>query len=258
MTDEQLAKSSVPVLHIPTVLGAVVLTYNVPGIEQGLKLDGEATADIFLGKITQWNDPRIAALNPGIKLPDTAVLVARRSDGSGTSNIFTDYLSKVSPEWQKKVGTGTAVNWPAGLGGKGNEGVTGLVKQTPGAIGYVEYIYAVNNHLSYAALRNQAGQFATPNTKSMSAAAAGALKTMPDDFRISITNAIGKDAYPITGFTYLLVYQEMPRKKGEEIQKFLNWAETEGQKYAEPLAYAPLPLTLIRKIQAKIKTISLK
>ena len=258
MTDEQLAKSSVPVLHIPTVLGAVVLTYNVPGIEQGLKLDGESTADIFLGKITKWNDPRIVKLNPGLNLPDTAVLVAHRSDGSGTSNIFTDYLSKVSQEWQQKVGTGTAVNWPAGLGGKGNEGVTGLIKQTPGAIGYVEYIFAVNNHLAYATLRNQAGQFVLPNTKSVTAAAASALKSMPEDFRISITNASGPEAYPISGFTYLLVYKEMPLEKGAKIQKFLNWAETEGQKYAEPLFYAPLPVSLIKKVQAKIKTIALK
>jgi phosphate transport system substrate-binding protein len=258
MTDEQLGKSSVPVLHIPTVLGAVVVTYNVPGVEQGLKLSGDVVGDIFLGKITKWNDARIAKLNPGAKLPDADVLVVHRSDGSGTTGIFTDYLSKVSPEWKSKVGAGTAVNWPVGLGGKGNEGVSGLVKQTPGSVGYVELIYAKNNSLPYAWLKNKAGSVVEPSTKSVTAAAAGAIKSMPADFRVSITDAAGKDAYPISGFTYLLVYKIMPKEKGEKIVKFLRWAMKEGQNDAEALYYAPLPKPLVSKVNAKIGEIKLQ
>lgn len=258
MTDEQLAKATVPVLHIPTVLGAVVLTYNVPGITQTLTLSGDVVADIYLGKITKWNDPRIAQLNAGVALPETDILVVRRSDGSGTTGIFTDYLSKVSVEWKSKVGTGTAVNWPVGLGGKGNEGVSGLIKQTPGSLGYVELIYATNNKLAYASLKNKAGAVVEPSAKSVSAAAAGALKTMPTDFRVSITNAEGKGAYPISGFTYLLVYKEMPRDKGQKIVRFLKWALKDGTKFVEPLHYAPLPKELVRKVEAKIGEITLK
>ncbi len=262
MTDEQLSKSSIPVVHIPTVLGAVVLTYNVPGLATGLKLSAEIVSEIFLGKITKWNDPKLVTLNPGLKLPEDAVLVVHRSDGSGTSGIFTDYLAKVSPEWKTKVGAGTAVNWPVGLGGKGNEGVTGLVKQTPGAIGYVELIYAKNNQLTYAWVKNKAGSVVEPNTKSVSAAAAGSLKSMPADFRVSITDAEGKDSYPISGFTYLLVYKTMApeqfKDKGAKIVKFLHWAIKEGQASAEPLFYAPLPKAMLSKVEAKINEIQAK
>lgn len=258
MTDEQLSKSSKPVFHIPTVLGAVVVTYNLPGIDKGLKLTPEVLADIFLGKITHWNDERITKLNPGLNLPKDAIMVVRRSDGSGTTGIFTDYLSKVSPEWKSKVGTSTSVNWPVGLGGKGNEGVSGLVKQTPGSIGYVELVYAENNKLPYAALKNKAGQFVMPSMKTVTAAAGGALKNMPADFRVSITDAAGKDAYPISGFTYLLVYKSMADGKGKEIVKFLKWAIADGQKYAEPLYYAPLPKTMTKKVVAKINQIEVK
>jgi len=256
MSDEQMAKSAVPVLHFPTVLGAVVLTYNLPGVEKSLKLSSEIVGDIFLGKITKWNDEKITALNSGIKLPDIAILVSHRSDGSGTTNIFTDYLSKTSANWKTKVGTGTAVNWPVGLGGKGNEGVAGLIKQTPGAIGYVELIYAENNQLAYASLKNKSGNFVLPSLKSVTAAAASVSKTMPADFRVSITDAAGKDSYPISGFTYLLMYQKMDSVKGPRLVKFLKWAMTDGQKFAEPLFYAPLPKDLVKKVEAKIETIS--
>lgn len=258
MTDEQLSKSSVPVFHIPTVLGAVVLTYNVPGVEQGLKLSGEIVADLFLGKITKWNDPKIAQLNQGTQLPHSDVLIVHRSDGSGTTGIFTDYLSKVSAGWKGKVGAGTAVNWPVGLGGKGNEGVTGLVKQTPGSLGYVELVYAKNNSLPYAWLKNRTGAFVEPNAKSVSAAAAGALASMPADFRVSITQAEGKDSYPISGFTYLLVYKTMPKDKGQKMIKFLRWALRDGSRYAEPLHYAPLPKSLVNRVEAKIDAMTLK
>jgi phosphate transport system substrate-binding protein len=250
MTDEQISKASAPVLHVPTVLGAVVVTYNLPGVQTGLKLTSEVVADLFLGKITKWNDARIAKINAGVKLPDTAVLVARRSDGSGTTGIFTDYLSKVSTEWKSKVGTGTAVNWPTGLGGKGNEGVAGLVKQTPGAVGYVELIFAANNGLPFASIKNKSGQFVTADVKSVTAAASGALKAMPEDFRVSITDAEGKGAYPISGFTYLLVY------KDTKLTKFLHWALKDGQKFAEPMHYAPLPKTLVTKVEAKVNGLS--
>lgn len=258
MTDEQLGKATTPVVHIPTVLGAVVLTYNVSGVKQGLKLSGEAVADLFLGKITKWNDPRLVKLNPGTALPDAEVLVVHRSDGSGTSGIFTDYLSKVSPEWKTKVGTGTAVNWPVGLGGKGNEGVAGLIKQTPGSIGYVELIYAKNNSLNYATLQNKAGKFVEASTKTVSAAAEGSLKTMPKDFRVSITQAEGADAYPISGFTYLLVSKTLPKDKGEKLLKFLRWAMKDGGKYAEPLHYASLPKALATKVAAEIDQIKVE
>ncbi|OFZ18446.1 MAG: phosphate ABC transporter substrate-binding protein PstS [Bdellovibrionales bacterium GWB1_55_8] len=258
MTDEQLAKLAQPAFHIPTVLGAVVLTYHVPGTSTGLKLTPDVLADIFLGKLTKWNDPRLTKLNPGVSFPDTPILVAHRSDGSGTTGIFTDYLSKVSPEWKKKVGQGTAVKWPVGLGGKGNEGVTGLVKQTPGAIGYVELIYAENSKLPYASVQNAAGHFTLPSMKSVSAAAAGALKTMPGDFRVSITNPPGKDSYPISGFTYLLVHQTVSGAKGRTLVEFLEWAVSDGQKLAEPLSYAPLPHSLAKKVEATIKKIQVK
>jgi phosphate transport system substrate-binding protein len=260
MTDQQLAKAKSPVLHIPTVLGAVVLTYNLPEAGDHLQLSSDVVADIFLGKLTMWNDKRIADANPKLKLPETPVLVAHRSDGSGTSAIFTDYLAKVSPEWKSKVGSGTAVNWPTGLGGKGNEGVTGIIKQTPGMIGYVELIYAANNKLPVATLKNKAGTWVVPSPKTVTAAADSSVKLIPDDFRASIVDAPGKDAYPISGFTYLLVSKDMRplADKGKAMVRFLKWAMKDGQKFAEPLQYAPLPKVLIKKVEAKIASIQTK
>lgn len=258
MTDEQLVKAREKgkgeVIHVPTVLGAVAVTYHLPGVSKGLKLSSDVVADIFLGKITKWNDPRIVSLNPGVKLPADAIMVARRSDGSGTTGIFTDYLSKVSPEWKQKVGAGTAVKWPVGLGGKGNEGVAGLIKQAPGTIGYVELIYAENNGLPYAAIKNSSGKFVAPELKSVTAA--GALKNIPADFRVSITDASGKDAYPISGFTYLLIDPKMADKdKLKKLTGFISWALKDGQKMAESLFYAPLPKVLAEKAETKLKTL---
>ncbi len=258
MTDEQLAKSKTPILHVPTVMGAVVLTYQVPGIEGELKLNGSIISEIFMGKLTQWNDPKIQKLNPTLKLPAQTILVVHRSDGSGTTAIFTDYLSKVSPEWKEKVGAGTAVNWPAGLGGKGNEGVTGLIKQTPGSIGYVELIYAENNKLPVSLLQNKVGQFIKPTAKSVTSAAASVLKNLPADFRVSITDAEGKDSYPISSFTYLLIHASMEGEKGKALVTFLNWALKQGQKMAEPMSYAPLPEKMIKKVEAQVKGIQVK
>ena len=253
MTDEQLAKAKTPVVHIPTVLGAVVLTVNLPEIKTPLVLSAEVVADIFLGKIEKWNDPKIKALNPSAALPDTSVMVAYRSDGSGTTAVFADYLSKVSPEWKSKVGAGTSLKWPVGLGGKGNEGVTGLVKQTPGGIGYVELIYAKSNHLAFADLKNHAGKIITASPQTITAAAAGALKSIPEDFRVSITDSPAKDAYPISSFTYLLISQKMKGVQGHKIVEFLNWALTGGQKMAETLSYAPLPQELAKNVLKKVK-----
>jgi len=255
MDDKQLAKAP-GILHIPTVLGAVVIVYNQPGLD-GLKLSGETLAGIFLGEIKKWNDPRIAADNAGAQLPDADVTVAHRSDGSGTTYIFTDYLGKVSPDWKKKVGVDKSVKWPAGLGGKGNEGVTGIVRQTPGSIGYVELAYATQNKLPMAAMKNAAGKSISPSIESTSAAAAGV--TMPDDFRVSITNAAGDTAYPISGFTWLLVYkdQQDPRK-GPALADFLWWAIHDGQKMAPALDYAPLPEAVVKKIEATLKTLTVQ
>ena len=257
MTDEQLTKAGAPIVHIPTVLGAVVVTYNLEGVEKGLKLSPEVLAGIFLGKITKWNDTQITKENPKAKLSGD-ILVVHRSDGSGTSAIFTDYLSKVSADWKTKVGAGTAVNWPIGLGGKGNEGVTGLVKQTPGSIGYVELVYAENNKLPYASLKNKAGQYVMPSVAAVTAAADGALKAMPEDFRVSLTNADGKQSYPISGFTYLLVWKTpSDAKKGAELVKFLKWSMKDGQAKAAEMSYAPLPKSLVTKVEAKIGTIEI-
>ena len=258
MTDEQLAKATAsPVLHIPTVLGAVVMTYNLPGVTGKVRLTSDVIADIFLGKITQWSDARITALNPALTLPkDLAILVAHRSDGSGTTAVFSDYLSKTSADWKAKVGSGTALKWPVGLGGKGNDGVTGLVSQTPGAIGYIELTYAQTNKLPFAEIKNKAGNFVDPSPKSVTAAANGALKTMPEDFRVSITDSPAKDAYPISSFTYLLIYKKMPAEKSKPLQEFLMWAMNQGQKMAEPLFYAPLPKSMVPKVIAKIKTMA--
>ncbi|MGK9369640.1 phosphate ABC transporter substrate-binding protein PstS [Melioribacter sp. Ez-97] len=257
MSDEQLkeakAKQGTDVIHIPTVLGAVVLSYNLPEVKEKIKLDGPTIADIFLGKIYKWNDKRIAKLNPGVKLPNRSIIVVHRSDGSGTTFIFTHYLSNVSKEWAKKVGYNTSVNWPIGLGGKGNEGVAGMVKQTKGAIGYVELAYAVKNKLSHVAIKNRAGNFIEANFKTVSAASDGAAKDMPDDLRAMITNADGKDSYPISGFTWLLIYKDMKdSKKAEALVKFLRWALTKGESYAESLYYAPLPPSVVKLCMKKI------
>ncbi len=253
MSDENLAKAPGKLLHIPTVAGAVVLTYNLPG-NLNLKLDGETVADIFLGKIKKWNDPKIANTNQGMTLPDEDIVVVHRSDGSGTTYIFTDYLSKVSPEWKSKVGNNTSVSWPAGLGGKGNEGVSGQVKQTPNSIGYVELIYATQNKMPYADLKNMAGEFVKPTLDSVTAALATA--NIPDDFRFSITNASGKDAYPIAGATWLLVYQQQrDATKGKKLVEFLKWAETQGEQMAKDLDYAPLPDSLQKRVMDRINEI---
>jgi phosphate transport system substrate-binding protein len=249
MSDAELAK--VPdAVHIPTVLGAVVVTYNAPFA--GLKLTPAVLADIFLGKITKWNDPAIAKINPDIKFPDVAITVVRRSDGSGTTYVFTDYLTKISAEWKEKVGTGKSVSWPVGLGGKGNEGVTGLIKQTPGSIGYVELAYANQNKLPVTALQNRDGNFVLPTLESTSAAAAGVV--LPPDFRVSVTDPSGKNAYPIASFTYLLVHKDAKDKaKGEALVKFLWWSANAGQALAIPLEYAPLPKAVVANVEKTIQ-----
>lgn len=257
MTDEQLAAAAGKILHIPTVLGAVVVSYHLPGVEAGLRLRPGVLAGIFLGEITRWNDPRVAQDNPGLKLPDMAIAVVHRSDGSGTTAIFTDYLSAVSPAWRQRVGKGTSVNWPVGLGGKGNEGLTGQVKQTPGALGYMELAYAVQNRLPYAALLNRAGRFVEPTLESTTAAAASAAASLPDDLRVSIVDPPGEQSYPIAGFTYLLVYQEQAdRAKGRALADFLWWALHEGQGYAKDLLYAPLPAEVVQKAEAKVRALT--
>ena len=254
MTNEEMAKAP-GIQHIPTVLGAVVVTYQAPVAE--LRLTPETLAGLFLGEITNWNDPRLAKDNPGVKLPDAPVTIIHRSDGSGTTAIFTDYLSKVSPSWKAKVGAGKSVKWPAGLGAKGNEGVTGLVKQTPGAIGYVELAYANQNKLSMATLRNHDGHFVRPTLEGTSAAAAGV--EMPADYRVSITDASGKDAYPIASFTYLLVYRDQQDKaKGEALAHFLWWAIHEGQQTAPSLDYAPLPKAVVSSVQKTLSTLTVQ
>ena len=255
MSDEQLAATGFKVFHIPTVLGAVVPTYNVPGVTAEIKFTGPILADIFLGKIKKWNDPALAKVNPDVKLPDTDVVVVHRSESSGTSYIFTDYLSKVSDEWKTKVGKNTAVNWPTGLGSKGNEGVSGMIKQTEGAIGYVELIYALQNNMSYGTVQNAAGQFVKASLDSVTAAAAS-VKEMPDDFRVSITNAPGKTAYPISSFTWLLVPAEWSdATKEKAFVDFLNWMVNDGQSMTSALSYAPLPKAVAQKIKARIKEI---
>ena len=253
MSDENLAKAPGKLLHIPTVAGADVVTYNLPGNPK-LKFDADTIAGIFLGHIKKWNDPKITALNPGVKLPDKEIVVVHRSDGSGTTYIWTDYLSKISPEWKTKVGTNTSVNWPTGIGGKGNEGVSGQVKQTPGALGYVELIYAIQNKMPYADVKNSAGEFVTPTLESITAALATA--DIPDDFRFSMTNAPGKDAYPICGATWLLVYQQQKdAAKGKKLVEFLKWAEKDGEKMAKDLDYAPLPDNVQERVLKRINEI---
>jgi phosphate transport system substrate-binding protein len=254
MTDELLKKAPAELLHIPTVLGAVVATYNLPG-QPKLNFTGDVLADVFLGKLTKWNDDRIKALNPSVSLPNQPIIVVHRSDGSGTTFIWVDYLSKVSSEWAQKVGKGTSVNWPVGVGGKGNEGVAGQVKNTPGALGYVELAYAINNKLSAAAIKNQAGKFIDATIESTTAAAAAA--SLPEDFRVSLTNAPGDQAYPVASFTWLLVYRDQANEaKGKALVKFLWWAIHEGQKYPSTLLYAPLPAPVVKQIEARIKQIT--
>jgi phosphate transport system substrate-binding protein len=256
MTDEQLQQAGFKILHFPTVLGAAVPSYNIPGLTAELKFTPEALAGIYIGKVTKWNDPAIAGPNPGVKLPADDIVVIHRSDGSGTTYIWTDYLSKVSSEWQSKVGKNTSVNWPVGLGGKGNEGVAGLIKQTPNSIGYVELIYAVQNSIPYGSVKNEAGQFVKASLAGVSAAAAGAAKSMPDDFRVSITNPPGKEAYPISSFTWLLIpAQIQDAAKKAAIKDFLGWMLTSGQQFCEPLAYAKLPKEVVAKEQKAIALI---
>jgi phosphate transport system substrate-binding protein len=247
MTPEQIFAAGRPVLHLPTVLGGDVPVYNFPGErDPELRFTGLLLADIFLGKITKWNDPAIARVNPGVALPNMDITVVHRSDGSGTTYIWVDYLSKVSPEWKQKVGVATSVNWPVGVGGKGNEGVAGLVKQTPGSIGYVELIYALQNKIAYGSVQNSAGEFVRATTATVSNAAAVAVKSMPKDFRVSITNAPGHDVYPISSFTWLLLDQNPRDKQRARVMvDFMKWALSEGQKFASALGYAPLPKEVI-------------
>jgi phosphate transport system substrate-binding protein len=259
MSDAEMAKAKFgPILHIPTVLGAVVITYNLPAVSVPLDLTPQAIADIFAGKITKWNDARIASLNPKVSLPSSDILVVHRSDGSGTTYIFTDYLTTAVPSWKAGPGKGKEVNWPVGLGAKGNEGVAGQVKQTPGAIGYVELAYAKQNRLPIAAVKNKAGKFVVASVPAVTAAAAGVARTLPanTDFRISVVDAPGADTYPISSFTWILVYQhQSDAVKGKKLVDFLNWALTTGEPEAASLDYAPLPSEMIPGVKAKVATI---
>jgi len=257
MSDQELAAAKGgPVLHFPTVMGAVVITYNVPGVVRPLNLSGDVIADIFAGKITKWNDARIVAQNRGVALPNSDILVVHRSDGSGTTYIFSDYLSAVSPTWSSSLGKGKEIKWPVGLGGKGNEGVAGQVKQTPGSIGYVELAYAKQNALPHANVRNAAGRFVTPSIGSVTAAAASMKLPKNTDYRVSIANAPGKDSYPISSMTWLLVYQNQTDKvKGTKLVDFLRWAYKNGEKSAASLDYAPLPSSMVAQLQNRLKTI---
>jgi len=256
LSDAEAKDMPAPVVHFPTVAGAVVLAYNVPGVSQ-LKLSGDVIVDIFLGQITRWNDPRIAKLNAGVSLPSTAIAVAHRSDGSGTSYIFTHYLSAVSGEWKTKVGAGKSVNWPVGLGGKGNEGVAGIIKQTPGGFGYVELAYAIQNRLPFAEVRNAAGKFVVASVASTTAAAAGGAESLKSDIRTPIVNSPNAKAYPIAGFTYLLVYRDLKdATRGKALASFIKWSMSEGQKMAPDLYYAPLPKGVVALNQASLKSLT--
>jgi phosphate transport system substrate-binding protein len=255
MTDEQLKQAKFKILHIPTVLGAVVPAYNVPGISGEVKFTPEVLAGIFLGKIQNWNDPAIAQANPGVKFPNQPIIVIYRSEGSGTTYIFTDYLSKVSKDWADNVGKSTSVKWPVGVGGKGNEGVAGQIRQLPGAIGYIELIYAVQNKIAYGSVKNAAGNFVKASLEGVTEAAASSPK-MPADFRVSITNAPGKTAYPISSFTWLLIpEQSKDPKKGKILADFLEWMVTDGQKMTTELSYAPLPANVVEKVKVAIKQV---
>jgi phosphate transport system substrate-binding protein len=256
MSDEQLSQCKDKILHIPTVLGAVVPAYNIHGVTQELKFTPELLAGIFLGKINNWNDPAIAKVNPGVKFPNQAIVVVHRSDGSGTNYIFTDYLSKVSPEWNSTVGKGTSVKWLVGLGGKGNEGVAGTIRQIDGSIGYIELIYAVQNNIPYGIVRNKSGNFVKASLESVTSAAAAAAANMPADYRVSITNPDGKNAYPIASFTWLLIPQQSKdAAKGKVLHDFLVWMLKDGQRQTTELTYAPLPKEVIKKLQATVSTI---
>jgi phosphate transport system substrate-binding protein len=258
LTEEQLKQAPGKILHIPTTAGAVVLIYNIPELKgkEPLRLTPEIISKIYLGKIKKWNDKLIQTENPNVTLPDKNIVVARRSDGSGTTFIFTDYLCEISAEWKNRVGKGTSVNWPVGLGGKGNEGVAGIVKNTPYSIGYVEISYAIQNNLDYAIVKNKDGYYVKPTIESITAAIEDKAKNMPDDYRVSIVNAGGKNSYPISGFTWILVYQKQKDPvRGEKLVKFLKWAVTDGQKYCAELHYAPLPKNLVDKVLKTIETI---
>jgi phosphate transport system substrate-binding protein len=261
MSDEELSRAKGgEILHIPTVIGAVVLSYNLEGIDQPLQLTGDVIADIFLGRITKWNDTRVAALNAGVALPDADVIVVHRSDGSGTTYVFTDYLATVSQAWASGPGRGKEVQWPTGLGAKGNEGVAGQVRQTPGSIGYMELAYATQNDLQFASVRNRAGQYVAPSIESISAAASGAMQRLgPDtDFRVSLADADGAMSYPISSFTWILLYRNQPdAEKGQKLIDFLQWAITDGQEAAATLDYAPLPDDVVAAIQARLATVNI-
>jgi len=259
MNDDQIKefkeKRGTDILHFPTVLGADVPTYNIAGVTGELNFTQKAIAGIFLGTITKWNDPEIAKPNPGVNLPNSDILVVHRSDGSGTTYVWTDFLSKISPEWKTKVGTGTSVNWPLGVGGKGNEGVAGLVKQTPNTLGYVELVYAIQNNMPYGKVQNPDGKFVKADLAGVTGAAAGAAKNMPNDFRVSITNAPGATSYPVSSFTWLLIPAQIPdAAKRDAIKGFLTWMLSDGQNYTEALAYARLPKPVVEK---ELKAISL-
>jgi phosphate transport system substrate-binding protein len=259
MTDAAIDAIQSNVLHVPTVLGAVTPTYHLPGLATAVRFTPEVLADIFLGKLTRWNDPRLASVNPGLSLPSLDIIVVHRSDGSGTTYVWVDYLTKVSPEWAQRVGRGTSVNWPVGLGGRGNEGVAATVRQTPGAIGYVELGYALINRMAVGQVRNRSGQFVTPTLESVTAAAAGAMSQMgpTTDFRVSITDPEGADAFPIASFTWLLVRKAYPdAAKARELVKFIWWSVTEGQAQAPRLGYAPLPRAMRPWIEARLKTVT--
>jgi phosphate transport system substrate-binding protein len=258
MTSQQLQDAPGRILHFPTVLGAVVPIFNIPNVKTELKFTGQVLADIYLGKITKWNDPALTKLNMGVALPGTDITVVHRSEGSGTTYIWVDYLSKISPEFKSKVGVNTSVNWPTGVGGKGNESVSGLVSQTPGSIGYVELIYALQNKISYGSVQNMAGEFSSATVASVTAAAAAAAAQMPADFRVSITNAPGKGVYPISSFTWILLY-EAPKDKAQAkvMMDFMKWALTDGQKFAPDLGYAPLPEAVVKLEMAALAKLKL-
>jgi len=256
MTADQIQAAGARVMHLPTVLGGVVPIYEVPGVPGELRFSGPLLADVFLGKITKWNDKAIAAENPGVKLPDADITVVHRSDGSGTSYIWCDFLAKTSPEWAKRVGVATAVNWPVGVGGKGNEGVSGLVKQTPNSIGYVELIYAIQNKIPYGSVRNAAGNYVRASIESVTAAAAATEGKMPADFRVSIANAPGKESYPVSSFTWLLLYESAKDKaRAHAMVDFVKWALTDGQKFAAELGYAPLPASVVKLEMEALKRV---
>jgi phosphate transport system substrate-binding protein len=257
MTDEQIKSAGGRVIHIPMVAGAVVPAYNIPGFSGILNFSPDVLADIYLGKLTKWNDPRLVKDNPSAKLPAADIVVVHRSDGSGTTNIWTNYLTKVSTEWKDKVGFSTSVNWPTGIGGKGNEGVAGLVKQTPNSVGYVELAYALTNQMAFGNVRNKAGQFLRASLSTTTRAVQGALPSIPADYRIIFTNPDGRDVYPIAGFTWILIYPDQPDPaKGKTLVDYLWWATHDGQKYAAPLLYASLPDGLVKRIEGTLKTVT--